>query len=136
MIDPTLLAAVMKPVLAAIRAYRQAVLTRADDAAADSTIRLGQRLLARLRRGNDNGQLDAAVLDVAEQPGDEDFQIALRGQVKKAAQADPELEADLRDLLKAAGVHITATGDGAVAVQHNEGIISTGGNATNRIQGS
>jgi hypothetical protein len=133
--DPTLLAAVIRPVLAAIRAYRESVLTRAEDKAADGTIRLGQRLLARLRRGQATaGQLDAAVLDLAEQPDDEDFQAALRGQVKKALHTDPELELDLRELLKSAGVHITASGERAVAVGHNEGIISTGDGATNWIQ--
>lgn len=44
---------------------------------------------------------------------------------------DPTLAADLTQLLEAAGVRVSASGAGSVAVGHNEGIVSTGDQATN-----
>ena len=69
---------------------------------------------------------------------DEDFRSALRGQVNKALSGadgleDPGLGADLKELLDAAGVRVSAEGAGSVAVGRNEGIISTGGNARNTV---
>ena len=134
--DPSVVDVVMTSIGAAAGAYGRAVLTDVDNMAADGTVRLGQRLLARLRRIKHSGaQIETAVRDVAEHPEDQDFQVALRAQIKKAVEADPDLEADLVALLKAGGVTISATGARAVAVQHNEGIVSTGDNAVNRIQG-
>lgn len=137
--DAGLLDAVMAPVLTALGAIGHKVLTEAEDEAADQTVRLGRRLLARLRHGGKDGtgrpQLEAAAADVAADPNDPDFQAALRGQFKKALSGtdgvdDPELVADLSGLLAAAGVTVTATGTRAVAVGHNDGIISTGDGAT------
>lgn len=46
---------------------------------------------------------------------------------------DPGLAADLTALLEAGGVRVSASGVGAVAVGHNEGIVSTGDRARNTI---
>jgi hypothetical protein len=129
-VDVALVDAVMPPLLAAIGAVGRKVLTVAEDATADATVRLGQRLLARLR----GTRLDEAVTDVADRPGDDDFNHALRAQVKKAlAEGGPLLADDLRELLATAGVRVSAAGAGSVAVQHNEGIVSTGDGAANTV---
>src|SRR4051812_44843964 len=112
----------MVPALAALGVIGHKVLTTVEDEAADEAVRLGHRLLTRLRRGRDGTerlQLEAAVTDVAAAPADEDFRGALRGQVKKALAGtdgaeDPDLAADLTGILAEAGVTVTATGPGAV----------------------
>ncbi|WP_230393418.1 hypothetical protein [Plantactinospora alkalitolerans] len=139
-----LLETIMPPILAAIGAYGRKVLTATEDGAANATVHLGQRLLHRLRRGRavvepadaDAGSgagaaLDEAVVDVAEHAGDADFRGALRARVRKFLEDDADLASDLAALLDAAGVR--ASGAGAVAVQQNSGIISTGDGATNTI---
>lgn len=68
-------------------------------------------------------------------PADEDFRAGLRGQVKKALSGadgvyDPGLAADLTRILADAGMTVSATATRAVAVGHNDGIISTGDDAT------
>jgi hypothetical protein len=116
----------------ALTAYGSAVLTRATDAGADATFSLGQRILQRVwHRTPRQAAFEEAVRDAANDPGDEDFQAALRAQIKKALQADPDLITELAALLPAAGPTFTASGQGSVAVQHNTGIISTGDNAAN-----
>jgi len=123
--------ALMTALMAAARKVGGKVLTRSEDAAADGLTGLGKRLLARLRKVDaTRPALDQAVADVAQFPEDEDFQAALRGQVKKALKADLQLEADLGELLKAAGTLVHAEGERSVAVQHNSGIIVTGNDAT------
>jgi len=128
--------AVVSALTAAIGTYGREVLVRVEESAGDATAHLGLKLLARLRRGNGKtgAAVDEAVADVAQNPGDEDFHAALRAQVKKALSRDPELARDLAGLLGQAGVTVTATGDGAVAIGHNAGIVSTGEGASNRIE--
>jgi hypothetical protein len=127
---------VMSHIDIAAETYGQAVLTTAEDMAAVGTVRLAQRLLARLRRSKSAGrQIESAVGDLANHPGDDDFRAALRAQIRKAFEVDPELEIDLVTLLKAGGVVFTASAPGAVTVESNHGIISTGDNAVNQIQG-
>jgi hypothetical protein len=135
-LDPSVVDAVVSAVGAAVGAYGQAVLTAAEDEAASGTVRLGQRLLAVLRhRAGNRVQVEAAVLDAAAHPEDQDFRAALRAQVRKALGADPGLAAEMTALLTAGGVTV-ATGDRAVAVARNDGIISTGDGSVNRISGS
>lgn len=120
-------------VSAAVGAYGTAVLTRATDVGADATVGLGRRVLQRIRGSQqDPADLDRAVAEAAESPDDEDFQAMLRVQIKRALLADPDLTAEVAQLLTESSVSLTASGDGAVAVQHNSGVISTGDNA--RIQ--
>jgi hypothetical protein len=141
--DAGLLDAVMGPIFAALGAVGHKALSEAEDQAADETVKLGRRLLDRLRRrGVDEAarpQLEAAAAVAAEDPEDEDFRLALRGLVKMALTGkdgvqDPTLAADLTQLLEAGGVQVGASGAGSVAVGHNEGIISTGDRARNTIR--
>ncbi len=142
-VDAGLLDAVMGPIWAALGAVGHKALSQAEDQAADETVRLGRRLLARLgHRGAGEParpQLEAAAAVAAADPEDEDFRSALRGQVKMALTGkdgveDPTLVANLTQLLEAAGVRMTAGGAGSVVVSHNEGIISTGDGARNTIR--
>ncbi|WP_258037055.1 MULTISPECIES: hypothetical protein [unclassified Streptomyces] len=107
------------------------MVTSAADSAADGTLSLGQRIVQRLRRREENREgLDSAVRDLAEAPDDPDFQAVLRARIKRALLEDPELTRDLASLLPVSGAAFTASGRGAVAVQHNVGVISTGGDST------
>jgi hypothetical protein len=116
---------------AAITAYGTAVVTKTTDTVADATVSLGRRIVQRLwHREEGRADLERAISDVAEAPEDADFQAVLRVQLKRALRDDPELAADLAQLLPAGVASFTASGAGAVAVQTNSGIISTGDGAT------
>ncbi|MFD4952527.1 hypothetical protein [Streptomyces sp. NPDC058451] len=129
--DPSLVDAMMPSLTAAVAAYGANVLVRAEDAAAMETVRLGQRLLARLRRNEDvQPRIDVAVEDLASALDDQDFLSALRAQIKKALVEDADLASDLEKLLAGSPVTAQATGARSVAVTHNDGVISTGDNAT------
>jgi hypothetical protein len=132
--DAATIDVVMPALLAAIGAYGRDVLNHLEKSAADGTVGLGVKLLARFRRGKRPAAIEEAVADVAENPGDEDFETALRAQLKKALAQDPELAADVVKLLDESGISATATGERAVAVGVNDGIISVGDGATNRIE--
>jgi hypothetical protein len=135
-LDPSVIDGAVSAIGAAAGAYGQAVLTAAEDAAATSTVRLGQRLLTMFRhRASNGGQFDAAVLDAAAHPGDPDFRVSLRAQIRKVLEANPGLAADLTALLAADG-NILAAGDRAVAIQRNEGIVSTGDGTVNIVSKS
>lgn len=129
--DPSVVDAVIPSVTAAVAAYGTKVLVRAEDAAAGETVRLGQRVLARLRRNEDvQPHIDVAVKDLANALDDEDFLGALRAQIKKALAEDPDLASDVEKLLTGSPVTAQATGARSVAVTYNDGVISTGDNAT------
>jgi hypothetical protein len=118
---------------AAIGTYGREVFDRVGEAAGDATAGLGLKLLGRIKHGK-HPALEQAVTDAAENPGDEDFTVALRAQLKKALGNDGELAADLERLVRAAGPAVTAVGERSVAVGHNAGIVSTGDHTTNRIE--
>lgn len=128
-----LLGQVVPAVGAAVSAYGVAVLTRAEDEAAGATVRLGQRLLDRLRgRSPEPEAIDAAVTDLAETDGDPDAVAALRLRIRQALTASPELLAELAELLPRTPVE--AGGAGGVAVGGSvTGIVSTGPDATNIV---
>ncbi|NJP96725.1 hypothetical protein HCN51_46120 [Nonomuraea sp. FMUSA5-5] len=114
---------------AAIAAYGSAVLTKAQDVAADETIGMGQRLLQRIwQRPESQAELESAVADRVQAPDDDDSLAALRLQIKKALAADPALAMELADMLGSATASMTvnAIGERAVAVRTNTGIIQTG----------
>ncbi len=118
-------------VTSAVTAYGTAVLTKATEAGAGSTVSLGQRMIQRIwHRSPHRDELERAVHNAVNSPQDEDFQAALRAQIKAALQADSQLVAELASLLPAVGDTITASGDRSVAVKHNSGIISTGDGAS------
>ncbi|GGU75109.1 hypothetical protein GCM10010211_46360 [Streptomyces albospinus] len=128
----TVLGQVVPAVEAAVGAYGVGVLTRAEDEAAGATVRLGQRLLARiLHRGTDTASIEAAVTDLAESSEDPDVLNALRWQIKKVLRDDPQFAEELSATLPERPA-VQASGKGSVAVgRDNNGIISTGEGARN-----
>ncbi|MFJ9351542.1 hypothetical protein [Streptomyces sp. NPDC101237] len=129
--EPSLVDAMMPSLTAAVAAYGANVLVRAEDIAAVETVRPGQRLLARLRRNEDaRPRIDVAVQELASALDDEDFRGALRAQIKSALKEDVDLASELESLLAGSRVTAQAMGARSVAVTRNDGIISTGDNAT------
>jgi hypothetical protein len=130
--DAASLAAEMGPYMsAAAAAYGGAVLAKVRDDAADATIGLGRRLLQQIFGTREAaGQLPKPLQDVVVDPRDDDALAALRLHVRKLLATDARLEADLRQMLAAAGVAVTASGERAIAAQVISGIASTGDDAT------
>jgi hypothetical protein len=117
---------------AAVALYGAAVLRRAEDEAADATVRLGRRLLARIRGGAaDPAPLDGAITDLAADPGDPDALVALRLQIRRVLAADPALVGDLAALLPAPGPAYSSGAGGVAVSGHVSGIVSIGDGATN-----
>lgn len=118
-------------VSAAVGAYGVAVLTRAQDAAADATVSMGQRIVQTVwRRGDDSerAELERAVSEHAEDPDDPDTAVGLRATLKRALRDDAELRDELAELfpLPSAGmVNVTASGERSIAAQ-NIGTAITG----------
>ncbi|NJP92831.1 hypothetical protein HCN51_25800 [Nonomuraea sp. FMUSA5-5] len=108
---------VMPYITAAVGAYGGAVLTKAQDLAADESVNLGRRLLQRfLSREESRERIESAVQDVVETPDDEDLHAALRGQLKKALAADPGLAGDVAELLRTAPAAAIAANVGSQIV--------------------
>jgi hypothetical protein len=131
MVDVDLAARVVPYVVAAAGAYGMAVIERVRDDAADATVGAtagwGRRLLARiLGRRESAAEVEAAVHDLVHDPEDADRVAAVRLQVRKALQADPQLAAAMSAMLQTAGASVAASGPRSVAVQDNSGIIQTG----------
>lgn len=111
-------------VSAAVGAYGVAVLTRAQDAAADATVSMGQRIVQTVwRRGDETerAELERAVSEHAEDPDDPDTAAELRTALKRALREDAELRAELAELFPspaAGAVNITASGERSIAAQH------------------
>ncbi|WP_319694058.1 hypothetical protein [Streptomyces sp. ME19-01-6] len=124
----------MPAISTAASLYGADVLRRAEDAATSGTVHLGQRLLARLTssRPQDTDGVVRAVTDLAASEGGEDEQAALRVELRKLLRDDEGLRRELALLLRSDAT--SASGDRAVAVQHNEGIVSTGDSAHNVIR--
>lgn len=133
--DPDMVAQAGAAIGAAVGAYGAAVLSRVEDTAADGTVRLGQQVLARVvRRGKAPG-VERAVRVLAEAEPEEagDAAAALRLELRAVLKADPQMRADLAEMLGAGGV--TASGPRSIAVGgESSGINSTGDGAVN-IQG-
>ncbi|MFB7999015.1 hypothetical protein ACFC4G_40130 [Streptomyces sp. NPDC056002] len=120
--------------MTAVSSYGAAVLTRAENAAAEGTAQLGRRILQMAWRRRDQqgrAELEAAVQDAADAPNDEDAAAALRQQIKRALRDDAELLAELTRLLPAGGetVNVTASGPRSIAAK-NIGTAVTGDNTT------
>jgi hypothetical protein len=125
----TLATDVVPYVTAAVTAYGSAVVSRTTDTAADATVSLGRRIVQRLwSRENGREGLRQAIDELAEDPQDDDAQAALRVQIRRILRHDTALVAELAQLLPAGSV--SASGERAVAVQTNHGVVSTGDNAT------
>ncbi|WP_116215744.1 hypothetical protein [Streptomyces olivoreticuli] len=105
---------------AALGAYGVGVLGRAEDAAVDATANIGRRVLHavwRRRGAQERAALEAAVQDVAAEPGDEDAAAALRQQIKRALREDAELLKELSALVPTGPVTVTASGERSIAAQ-------------------
>ncbi|WP_079664889.1 hypothetical protein [Streptomyces sp. 3214.6] len=110
-------------VTAAVGAYGVAVLTRAQDAAAEATVGLGQRILQLVWRRTDEAgrtELERIVGETADEQDDAYSTAVLGRLLRRALQEDPALREELSSLLPAsvAGtVTITASGERSIAAQ-------------------
>jgi hypothetical protein len=118
---------VVPAISAAVGAYGVGVLTRAQDAAVDATVNLGQRILAWLwGHAAERGRLEAAVTDLATDGEDPDAVAALRLQVRRILAQDPELVTELAGMLPPAP-RAGAIGTRSVAIAgNNTAPITTG----------
>ncbi|MCH0562660.1 MULTISPECIES: hypothetical protein [unclassified Streptomyces] len=111
-------------VTAAVSAYGAAVLTRAQDAAADATVGLGQRVLQMVWRRRDaagRAELERVVDEAADERSEAYTTAVLGRLLRRALQDDPGLREELAALLPApaAGpVTITASGERSIAAQY------------------
>ncbi|MEV6491386.1 hypothetical protein AB0M20_22650 [Actinoplanes sp. NPDC051633] len=121
----TLAASAVPFVAAAVHTYGATVLEKLQEAAADATVGVGGRILARLV-GRPSPSIEAAVVDLAEDTEDEDRRAALRLQIRKALAADPELARLVADEVGSAGSSITASGERSVAADQISGVVVTG----------
>ena len=130
--DVASLAAEITPYMsAAAAAYGGAVLAKVRDDAADATVGLGRRLVQRVFGTRDDGeQLPAPLQDVVADPTDFDALAALRLHLRRMLASDVRLEAEVREMLTAAGVVVTASGERSISAQVISGIANTGDNST------
>ncbi|HEV2638995.1 MAG TPA: hypothetical protein VGX23_27875 [Actinocrinis sp.] len=112
---------------AAVGAYGAGVLTRVEQGAADATVGLGQKVLARLLHHTARpASLEEAVVDLAAHGQDPDALAALRLQVRKILADSPEVVKELAGMLPP-GPSATASGVRSVAVAGpNTAPITTG----------
>ncbi|MEY2246609.1 hypothetical protein AB8A21_27370 [Streptomyces sp. BF23-18] len=111
-------------VTAAVGAYGAAVLTRAQDAAADATVGLGQRILQLVWRRRDEAgraELERVVGEAADEQDDAYSTTVLSRLLKRALQDDPALREELAAVLPAPApgtVNVAASGERSIAAQH------------------
>lgn len=104
-------------VTAAVSAYGAAVLARAQEDAADATVGWGRRILQRIF--GIQSEEDAApdvVAELADDPENTDLQAALRVQIRKLLTADPQLAAEVAQMVAQARNQV-AVGQGQVNAQ-------------------
>ncbi|SRR5579872_6753273 len=108
--------------VAALSAYGAAVLAKAEGDLANATVGAGHRVLQRIfGRRQDGETLPAVLAEVIENPGDEDYLGALRLAIRKALESDSGLQAQVREIIAAAGPaelvtqHVKADRDAYVA---------------------
>ena len=120
-------------VVAAASAYGAAVLEKAQQEAADATVGVGRRLALKIFGTRGKGEpVPEALADVIEDPVDLDNLAALRKAIRKALAADEELADQVAAMVgeaKAAGVHVTASGERSVAAHTISGLVVTGDDA-------
>ncbi|MFC9842204.1 hypothetical protein ACFWFF_28300 [Streptomyces sp. NPDC060223] len=131
--DAVVVASQISPyIVAAVQSFGAAVLTRVNDAGAEASVSLGQRIIQRILRRDaaDRSEEETAVAtavdDLVGAPDDSDLQAALRVQIKKALVADPELATAVGELAQRGGISIIASGERAVAAHTIHGNIHTG----------
>jgi hypothetical protein len=126
--DGSMIDAMVAPVSAAAGAYGTAVLTRGENAAADATLRLGQRILARLCR---HPQVGSQISEAAARPDAGDAHSLLRVLIAEAVGTDQVLADDLRGIL----TELPApAGSRRATIGTNNGIVSLGDNAHNTVR--
>lgn len=109
---------------AAVGAYGAAVLTRAQDAAADATVGLGQRILQLVWRHRDEAgraELERVVGEAADERDDAYSTAVLSRLLRQALQNDPALQEELAAVLPTSApgtVNVTASGERSIAAQH------------------
>ncbi|MFD6294215.1 hypothetical protein ACFWFU_05310 [Streptomyces sp. NPDC060235] len=109
---------------AAVGAYGAAVLARAEDAAADATATLGQRILRAVwRRRDEAGQteLERALAEAADEQNDSHAADVLSRFLIRALQEDFQLRVELSAMLPTptvVAVNITANGERSMAAQY------------------
>jgi hypothetical protein len=104
MVDIDAVAGVVVPYLTAAAgvyggAVVQQVADRASGATADAAARFGRRVLDLFQGSSRSAQVEAAVVEVAEQPGDTARIAVLRAQVLTALADDPGLAEQVRRAL-------------------------------------
>jgi hypothetical protein len=106
----TLTADMVPYISAAASAYGGAVLAKVRDDSADATVGLGRRLLQRIfGRRKDGEPLPQVLAEVIENPGDEDYLSSIQGAIVSALKKDPQMLAEVRDILAAAGPRVKIT---------------------------
>jgi hypothetical protein len=130
-----LAAAVTHLVVKAAGAFGEKVFEQVTDAAAEDTAGLGRRLLGRLIRGRATAEESAvatAAQDVVAAPDDADAEAALRLKVRRLLESEPDVVAEVRELLRSAPSTATASalaiGERAAAVTGNQNTVITGDN--------
>ncbi|MFE9415490.1 FxSxx-COOH system tetratricopeptide repeat protein [Streptomyces griseofuscus] len=116
-------------VAAALSAYGAGVLTRAEAGAVEATANVGRRLLQAVwkRQGErDRVQLETAVQEAVDEPGDADAAAALRQLIKRALREDEDLLREVVGLVPDGGGSIVASGERSVAAGRDIGIAVTG----------
>jgi len=128
----TLVSQVFPYVRSAISAYGQAVLSRSEDAAAEGTVRQGQRLLAAvLKRGKAEPRVEEAVRRLAGSPEDADAAEELREQIRQVLREDPDLARDLAAMnVRASWTTVSGHHNVTVGGDH-QGPIHMGDNISN-----
>ncbi|MFD5732524.1 hypothetical protein ACFWIY_06840 [Streptomyces sioyaensis] len=125
-------------VTAAVSAYGAAMLTRAQGAAADATVGLGQRVLQavwRRRDGAGRAELERLVDEAVDEQDERYTTAVLSRLLRNAMQNDPELQEELSAMLPApatGGVNITASGERSIAGQYIGTAITGDGHAAPR----
>ncbi|MEV7012266.1 hypothetical protein [Streptosporangium sp. NPDC051022] len=104
-------------VTAAVSAYGAAVLARAQEDAADATVGWGRRILQRIFgiQAEEDAVPDE-VAELADDPDNTDLQAALRVQIRKLLAADPQLAAEVAQMVEQARNQV-AVGQGQVNAQ-------------------
>lgn len=106
----TLAAEVTPYAAAALSAYGAAVLAKAKDDLADTTVGAGRRVLQQIfGRRKEGEELPALLAEVIENPGDEDYIDALRLAIRKILESDGGLQTRVREIIGAAGPVVTVT---------------------------
>ena len=128
--DVSAVAGAALPYLSAVAgAYGAAVLQRvadlSGDVTADAAVGLGRRLLRRLSGSAQSAEIEEAVTQLAVTPHGDAQADLLRAAVRRALADDPDLEAEITDMLVDAGAwhggfRVSVSGGQGVQLgQHN-----------------